>query len=218
MARAEVERDAARLDASMAHMDANAAGSARAKVESELATVQHALAVAEEARRKAEDEASRLADKRVSMLLEFRTCKDEVSVIRVEALKEKEALRKAYEKGFDVIFNYGYGCCPYAHNICGSQPEFPDGMSDTSKPLSQEFFINPRCPPGTVLAEAAPIFVHSSEAMNAPKMEALAAILKTNNSEVGEHLSAAEVGPGNEPDPSTRITGEINEHDVFGRN
>ena len=191
MARAEVERDAARLDASMARMDANAARSTRAKVESELATVQHALAVAEEARRKAEDEASRLADKQVSMLLEFRTCKDEVSAIRVEAL------RKAYEKGFDVIFNYGYGCCAYAHNICGSQPEVPDEMSDTSKPLSQEFFINPRCPTGTALAEAASIFVHSSEAMNALEMEALVAILKTNNSEVGENLSTAKVGPGN---------------------
>ena len=56
--------------------------------------------------------------------------------IWAEALKEKEALREAYEEGFDVIFNYGYGCCAFAHNICGSQPEVPDGMSDTSKPLS----------------------------------------------------------------------------------
>ena len=39
MARAEVERDAARYEASMVHMDADAAGSAKSKVESELARV-----------------------------------------------------------------------------------------------------------------------------------------------------------------------------------
>ena len=54
MAREEVERDAARHEASMARIDADAAGSARAKVESELARIQNALAISKEARRKAE--------------------------------------------------------------------------------------------------------------------------------------------------------------------
>ena len=36
---------------------------------------------------------------------------------------------EAYEEGFDVIFNYGYGCYAFTHNICGSQPKVPDGMS-----------------------------------------------------------------------------------------
>ena len=105
MARAKAERDATRHDASMTRMDSNAAGSARKKVEFELASVQNALAIAEEARRKAEDEASHLADERVSLLLELGTCKDEVSTIRVEVLKEKKSMEKAYEEGFDVIFN-----------------------------------------------------------------------------------------------------------------
>ena len=74
--------------------------------------------------------------------------------IRAEALKEKKALEKAYEEGFDVIFNYGYGCCAFAHNICGNQPEVLDGMPDTSKPLPPGLFINPRCPPGVAPAEA----------------------------------------------------------------
>ena len=117
-------------------MDADAVGSARAKLESELARVQNALAVANEARRKVDDEASRLANERVSLLLELGTCKDEVSAIRAEALKEKKALEDAYEEGFDVIFNYGYGCCAFAHNICGSQLEVPDWMSGTFKSLS----------------------------------------------------------------------------------
>ena len=127
-------------------MDANAARSARTQVESELARVQNALAVSEEAKWKAEDEASCLVAERVSLLLELGTCKDEVFAFRAEALKEKKALEEAYEEGFNVIFKYGYGCCAFAYNICGSQPKVPDGMPDTSKPLSLEFFINPRCP------------------------------------------------------------------------
>ena len=146
MARAKEERDVAHHDASMARMYADVAGNSRAKVESEFSRVQNALSVAEKARLKTEDEVSRLADERVSLLLELGTCKDEVSAIRAEALKEKTALEEAYEEGFDVIFNYGYGRCAFAHNIYGSQPEVPNGMSDTSKPLSPEFFINPRCP------------------------------------------------------------------------
>ena len=67
-----------------------------------------------------------------------------MSTIWEKALKQKEALREAYEEGFDVIFNYGYDCCAFAHNICGSQPEVPDGMSDTTELLSPKFFINPR--------------------------------------------------------------------------
>ena len=193
------ERDTARHDASMTRMDANAAGNARAKVESELAKVQNSLAVAEEARRKAKDEVSRLADERVSLLLELRTCKDKVSAIWVEALKEKKALEEAYEEGFDVIFNYGYGCCAFAHNICKSQPEVPDGMPDTSKPLSPKFFINPQCPPGVVPVEAASIDVRPSKMMNALEREDPTAVLETDNSEVGKHLSIAKVGPSNEP-------------------
>ena len=127
----------------MACMDADTVGSVKMKVESELAKVQNALAVSEEARRKAEDEASRLAVERISLLLELGTSKDEVSALQVQALNEKKALDEAFEKGFDVIFNYGYSCCAFANNICGSQPVVPDRMPDTSKSLSPEFFINP---------------------------------------------------------------------------
>ena len=90
-----------------------------------------------------EDEASRLAVEYVSLLLELGTSKDEVSTLQALALKKKKALDEAFEEGFNVIFNYGYGCCVFAHNICGSQLVVPDGMPDTSKTLSLEFFINP---------------------------------------------------------------------------
>ena len=55
-------------------------------------------------------------------------------------------MEEAFDAGFNVIFNYGYGCCAFAHNICGSEPIFTYEMQDTSKPLPPEFFINLRCP------------------------------------------------------------------------
>ena len=172
--------------------------------------------VSKEARRKAEDEASRLAIKRVSLLLELGTSKDEVSALQAQALKEKKALNEAHEEGFDVIFNYGYGCCAFAHNICGSQLMVIDRMPNTSKSLSSEFFVNPQCPPGVVPTEAAVIDVRSGEAMIVSEREVLAAVLEEDISEAGKHLSAPKVGLGNEPDSSTRVTGDSEELDVSG--
>ena len=104
---------------------------------------QHALAASKEARRKAENEANRLADERVSLLMELRASKDKLIEVRAEASKEKKALDEAFDVGFDVIINYGYGCCAVTHNICGSEPMIPYGMPDKSKSLPPEFFINP---------------------------------------------------------------------------
>ena len=55
-------------------------------------------------------------------------------------------------------------------------------------------------PPGAISTEAESIDVRPGEAMNVPEREALAAVLEIDNSEAGEHLSAAEVELGNEPD------------------
>ena len=192
--------------------------SVRAKVESELARVQNALAIIEEARRKAENEAICLAVERVSLLLELGTRKDEMSALQAQALKEKKALGEAYEEGFDVIFNYGYGCCAFTHNICGSQPVVPDEMLDTSKTLLPVFFINPRCPSSVIPVEDATIDVCPGEAMIVPEREFLATVLEADISEVGEYLPSTEVRPGNEPDSSARIIEEIKEPDVSGGN
>ena len=56
-------------------------------------------------------------------------------------------MEEEFDASSDVIFNYGYGCCAFAHDICGSKPMILAGMPDTSEPLPPEFFINPRCPP-----------------------------------------------------------------------
>ena len=52
-----------------------------------------------------------------------------------------------FDVGGDTLFNYGYGCCVFTHNICESKPQIPDGMPDPSVPLTLEFFANPNCPP-----------------------------------------------------------------------
>ena len=68
--------------------------------ESVLTGVQHALIASEEARRKAEDEASRLEDERVSLLLELGASKDELTGVRAEASKERKALEEDFDAGF----------------------------------------------------------------------------------------------------------------------
>ena len=57
-----------------------------------------------------------------------------------------------FDASSDVIFNYGYGCCAYAHDIRGSKPKIPHRILDTFTPLTPEFFVNPRCPPSSSFA------------------------------------------------------------------
>ena len=46
--------------------------------------------------------------------------------------KDKEAKEEDYKKALELIFAYGYGCCVFKHNICGDNPEVPNGMPDSS--------------------------------------------------------------------------------------
>ena len=168
---AEKERDAARHEVAMGRLEIDAAGNAQAQMESVLARVQSALATLKDARqkveseldraqqalavfgevgRKVEEEVSRLTDERVSLLVELGASKDELFAFRAEVTKEKKALGVEYDAGFEVIFNYGYGCCSFTHNICGSKLGIQVGMPNTSTPLTLEFFVNPRCPLGAV--------------------------------------------------------------------
>ena len=92
-----------------------------------------------------------MTDERVSLLVELGASKDKLSAFRAEASKEKKALEEEFDAGFEVIFNYGYGCYAFAHNFCGSKPRILAGMPDMSKSLPPEFFINPRCPSSAAL-------------------------------------------------------------------
>ena len=111
-----------------------------------MARVQDALAITVKARCKAEAMAACLEVERISLLLEIGEAKDEVSSLHSQVRKDKEAMDKDYQKALELIFAYGYGCCVFKHNICGDQPEVPDGMPNSSSPLPSEFLMNPRCP------------------------------------------------------------------------
>ena len=91
--------------------------------------------------------------------MELRATKDDFAAFREKSSAERSALEAEFDASSDVIFNYGYSCCAYAHNIRRSKPKIPHGMPDTSTPLTLEFFVNPRCPPGSsfALSTAEPI-------------------------------------------------------------
>ena len=174
-ARAEAERDVARHEAMMAKLATEGAVNTRAQIESELARVQRALALAENARqraesehgaaqealaltgeacRKVEEENSRLADERLALVMELGAMKDDFAAFREKAIADIESMEAKFDASGDTLFNYGYGCCVFTHNICWSKPHISDGMSDPSVPLTPQFFANPRCPPS--VSSAAP--------------------------------------------------------------
>ena len=98
-----------------------------------------------------------------------------------------------------MIFNYGYGCCAFTHNICGSEPVIPNRMLDTSNPLPPKFFINPRCPSGV--------------AQGVPMTD-----LDEDVREAGKSLPTSEVGLGIQSDSPIRVTGDNEEPDASGWN
>ena len=174
-ARAEAERDAARHEAAMAKLQIEGAVNTRAQVEFELARVQRALAVAEigrlraesergvsqealavagEACRKAEEENSRLTDERLALVMELGTIKDDFAAFREKAVADRETMEAEFDASGDTLFNYGYGCCIFTHNICERKPQIQDGMPDPSIPLTPEFFTNLCYPPS--ISSAAP--------------------------------------------------------------
>ena len=166
-AQTEAKRDAACHEAAMAKLVTKGAVNTRAQIESELIWVQRALALPEEARQraesehgaarealaaageactKAEEENGRLADKKLALVLELGSVNDEFSTFWEKVAVDRETMEAEFDFNDDTLFNYGYGCCAFTHNICGSKPHIPDGISDPSIPFTSEFFSNPRCP------------------------------------------------------------------------
>ena len=119
------------------------------KADSERDPVQQALVAAEEARRKADEENGRLTDERLSLRMEPEDTRDNFAAFREKTSIEKTTMEAEFDVSSDAIFNYGYNCCAFTHNICGSEPLIPVEMPDTLTPLTPEFFVNPRCPPSS---------------------------------------------------------------------
>ena len=105
-------------------------------------------------------EAARLEVERTFLLLEIGAAKDEAYSLQSQAAKDKEAMEEDYQNSLELIFAYGYRCCMFKHNICGDQPEVPDGMPDFADPFPSEFFVNPKCPSVPVTAESTTAKVH----------------------------------------------------------
>ena len=112
------------------------------KTESNLECIWQALVAVGEACRKAEEENCRLTDERLSLIMELGASKEELSTFQEKATMERKAMEEEFDESSDVIFNYGYGCCAFTHNICGSKPMIPVGMPDTSKLLSPKFILS----------------------------------------------------------------------------
>ena len=63
--------------------------------------------------------------------MDIETIKDEFAAFREKVTAEKKVMEADFDTSCDVIINYGYGCCAFAHNICGSKPRILAGMPDT---------------------------------------------------------------------------------------
>ena len=141
---AQVELELSRVQSALTTSEGG-----RLKAESELGSVQQALVASKEACRKVEEEYGRLMDERLSILVELGTTKDDFAAFREKSFAERSALEAEFDASSDMIFNYGYGLCAFAHDIRGSKPKIPPRMPDTSTPLTLEYFVNPRCPLGS---------------------------------------------------------------------
>ena len=122
----------------------------RLKADSKIDSARQALVAAKEAYWRAEEENSRLMDERLSLLMELGAIKEDFTAFRPKSSVKKSALEAKFGASSDVVFDYCYGYCAFAHDICGSKPMIPAGMLDPSTPLPPKFFMNPRCPPGFV--------------------------------------------------------------------
>ena len=170
----------------MAKLATEGAVSTRAQIESKLARVRRALVLVEEVRRRAElergaaqeasatvgeackraeEENDHLVDEKLALVIELGALKDDFAAFREKAAADREVMEVEFDSSDDTLFNYGYDCCAFTQNICGSKPQIQDGMPNPSVPLTAEFFANPHCPPGALTAASAlaPIAISGEE-------------------------------------------------------
>ena len=102
-----------------------------------------ALVAAGEACKKVEEENGQLVDEKLALVIELGALKDDFAAFREKAAVDREALETEFDSSSDTLFNYGYGCCTFTHNICGSKPQIPEGMLNPSASLTAEFLANP---------------------------------------------------------------------------
>ena len=127
---------------------------ARLKAESGRGVAQEALAIAGEACKKAEEKNSRLADERLSLVMELRTIKDDFAAFQEKAVADREMMEAEFNSSGDTLFNYGYVCCLFTHNICGSKPHIPDVGSFS--PADSRVLCQPPLLPKLLVSRSSP--------------------------------------------------------------
>ena len=102
-------------------------------------------------------------------------------------LPSREMMEAEFDSSGDTLFNYGYGCFAFTHNIRGSKPEIPNGIPNPSVPLTADFFAYPRCPPGASAAASSsldPVVVSGEDcSANSPSAAGEEAVLPTDQEE-----------------------------------
>ena len=144
------------------------------------------LAATGEACKKAEEENSQLLEEKLALIIELEAVKDEFTAFREKATAEKEMMEATFDSSDGKLFNYGYGCCAFAHNICGSKPEIPDGMPNPSVPLTADFFANPLCPPGALAAAFSldpAVISEGDRSVNSPSVARVEVVIPTEQEE-----------------------------------
>ena len=123
------------------------------------------MAAIAEVCKKAEEENSHLAEEKLALVIELEVVKDDFAAFQEKAAGDREMMEAAFDSSGDTLFNYGYGCCTFVHNIYGSKPEIPEGMPNPSVPLTVDFFANPCCPPGALAAASSldPVVVNGED-------------------------------------------------------
>ena len=155
---------------------------ARRKSKFDHGTAQGALAAMGEACKKAKDENNHLAEEKLALVTELGAFKDDFASFQEKVAADREMKEVAFDSSSDTLFNYGYGCCAFAHNICGSKPKIPEGMPNPSVPLTANFFANPRCHPGALAAASSldPIVVSGEDrSTNSPSATGEGVVLPT---------------------------------------
>ena len=109
---------------------------ARRRAEQEYGAAQEVLATTGEACKKAEEENDHLADEKLALVIELGALKDEFAAFRDKAAADREAIEAEFDLSGDTLFNYGYDCCAFTYNICGSKPQILDRMPNPSVPLT----------------------------------------------------------------------------------
>ena len=121
------------------------------------------------------------------MVIELGAVKDDFDVFQEKVAADREMMEAKFDSSGDTLFNYGYGCCAFTHNIRGSKLEIPYGMPNPSVPLTAEFFSNPRCPPGASAPASSldPIVVREEDrSADNPSAAGEEAVLPTDREEV----------------------------------